>query len=232
VNQSTTGVYLPDSAVLDVEGLHVAGEAEGGASTIVGIHVNAGVTTVRLQIPGGGADAMAPDRWLGRTCCADWRDPRNGTGTPESGKVVAIAPVTQPALANLPATSCEPTPPSLSPPGPQPSDPPAARAGVLNAFAQVYQLNAPTGSAYVDGWTAAIGDADTKELKQRTIASVTARINSIVFTSPSAVAVEYDLLVPPFGPFTGRSKAVLVQGVWKVQAATVCTDISLGGVSS
>ncbi len=238
ISGSTTLVTTSAIPLLTVVGVHPAGQAEGGLATIVVVAVNSKVATVRLQIPGGGTDSMTADH--GTAVLAAWAGQTAGTvqALGKSGQVLATAPVVQ---QPLPATSCvattaattpATTPATLPAPGAQPPDPAAAKADVLNAFAQVYQLNSPAGSAYVAGWTAAITDAMSKVMKQWTIKSVDAQVTDVVFTSPTTASVEYNLQVKPFGPFNSRiGNAVLDQGVWKVQASTVCNDIALGGGS-
>jgi len=53
----------------------------------------------------------------------------------------------------------------------------------------------------------------------------------VVFTSPTKAAVRYDILIPNDN-FTSRiGNAIFVDGRWKVARATVCTDLSLAGVT-
>jgi hypothetical protein len=235
ISASSTVVNLSASPLLAIAGVHPAGQLEGGLSTIVVVQVNSTVATVRLQIPGGGTDSMTPDHGTAVLAAPAGTSAGTVEALGRSGQILATVPVVQAPIALTAPCGTAPTttPSTLPPPGPQPTDPAAAKAGVLNAFAQVYQLNSPNGSSYVSGWTSAIATAFTKVTAQWKITSISATINSVVFTSPTTAAIGYNLLVPPFGPYNGRvGNAVLDQGVWKVASATVCGDISLGGTGA
>lgn len=57
-----------------------------------------------------------------------------------------------------------------------------------------------------------------------------AEVSDVVFTSPTAARVTYDLLVGGFPVLSGsEGTAVLEDGVWKVSTKTLCALIELSG---
>ena len=62
--------------------------------------------------------------------------------------------------------------------------------------------------------------------------SVSAKVDRIVFTSPTSASVAYDLLVDGSQTFATRvGHARFVGGRWKVTRATVCADLALANVT-
>ncbi len=62
--------------------------------------------------------------------------------------------------------------------------------------------------------------------------SVSAKVDRIVFTSPTTAAVVYDLVLDGSQTFATRvGHARFVGGRWKVTRATVCADLALANVT-
>ncbi len=54
----------------------------------------------------------------------------------------------------------------------------------------------------------------------------------LVFTSPTAASVIYDLVIEDWNDFPNRlGQALLIDGRWQVSRATGCNDLSLAGVT-
>jgi hypothetical protein len=131
-------------------------------------------------------------------------------------------------------TTTTPTPSTLPPAGTQPADPAAARADIERAFGDAYTAK----PAAVK--TAAIEDGDQLTGVVGTFMSgpfadiarqAHARIDTIVFESPTRAAVRYDILAPGADHLGRTGGAVLAGGRWKVARSTFCTDLALGGVN-
>ncbi len=140
------------------------------------------------------------------------------------------------AVAGMCASRVLPMPDQPLPePGEQPADPTAARAAIELAYSVSYDgtkspeeksqyQEAPTGIAPDQITAAGYGDQ---------VAGASATVTDVVFTSPTTASVRYDIAVANWAnQFPGRvGGAVLVDGTWKVARSTICTDISLAGVT-
>jgi hypothetical protein len=123
--------------------------------------------------------------------------------------------------------------PRLPAPGEQPPDPAAAEAAVHAAFHDAFDHRADPAAreeavahledvqSYMDRAAEAFPEA---------VATVTATVHELVFTAPDRAAVRFELSYTggaEFGPQTGV--AVLVDGRWRVERATMCMVLGWAG---
>jgi hypothetical protein len=144
------------------------------------------------------------------------------------------APVPTPATPTVPT---RPTTSSLPSPGAQPADPAAARAEIEQAFATSYDGgvgDTPEKRAVVEDPSVlgAAMDQISKGPYAGHVADSDAKVNGIVFTSPTEATVRYEIDIVSSTNFTGRiGQAKLIDGRWKVTRDTTCNDIALSGVT-
>ncbi len=125
---------------------------------------------------------------------------------------------------------------ALPVPGVQPAHPAAARLDVAHAFRVVYSFGQPPAArrALIDvpaGLDAPSAAAASGPYATN-VTSVSARVDRIVFTSPTTAAVAYDLVLDGSQTFaTHVGQARVVGGRWKVTRATVCADLALANVT-
>lgn len=112
----------------------------------------------------------------------------------------------------------------------------AARAEIEAAFATFVNDELPTEQnvAVVEDGENLIETYDAVEAANPDAPSVTAKVDSIAFTSSTTADVTYSLF--PVGPEGGQplvanlaGGAILIEGKWKVTRATVCDLFALGG---
>ncbi len=124
----------------------------------------------------------------------------------------------------------------LPPAGVQPPHPAAARLEVAHAFRVVYSFGQPPAArrALIDvpaGLDAPSAAAASGPYATN-VTSVSAKVDRIVFTSPTTAVVAYDLVLDGTQTFATRvGHARLVGGRWKVTRATVCADLALANVT-
>jgi hypothetical protein len=154
-----------------------------------------------------------------------------------SGRVKTVAPAGESYsgfVQSEGSTSCQ-VPLALPSPGVQPADVPVAQQDVRHAYAVVYDVAGQPAAR-----RAAIDDPAGLDEPSRSaesgpygaqVRSVVARVDRIVFTSPTTAAVAYELMVDG-SPYAARAgDARLVDGRWKVTRATVCGDLALAQVT-
>jgi len=116
----------------------------------------------------------------------------------------------------------------------QPESPEEARADVVAAFTSAYDGTKPLSErlAQIDdpaGVDAAITSASAGQFGGAA-ASSRITISQVVFTSPSAATVNYDVLAGGTPALLNRvGTARLVAGTWKVTRATICADLETAG---
>jgi hypothetical protein len=128
------------------------------------------------------------------------------------------------------------TPPSLPSPGAQPADPAAARLEIERAFTTSYDGgvgDSPEKQAVVEDPTVLAHALE--QINQGPyaghVADSDAKVNDVVFTSPTEATVRYEIDIVNYTSFTGRiGQAKLIDGRWKITRATTCNDIALSGV--
>jgi hypothetical protein len=134
-----------------------------------------------------------------------------------------------PAACNAPA--------KLPNPGSeQPADVAASKAGVTQAFTDVY-----SGGSALAAREAAIDDPHGLEAIYAQLFSgsfgaqvkaAVPNVRDVVFLSATRAAVAYEVASPGFQLLSGRfGEAVFTDGRWKMTRATFCNDVSLAGVS-
>ncbi|HEY7137013.1 MAG TPA: hypothetical protein VIB48_18310 [Acidimicrobiia bacterium] len=221
--------------------LSTFGAAEGQPAVWTFARVGSGISRVRAHFDDGATDEMSPVEdvvALGHVGPASRATLETFDAHGHTlGSVVVTGGVacdTRPCAGAVPPAV--PAPPRLPPPGTPPADPTAARAAIEHAFAAVYTWSNPStvkGSA-IEGGSVLSPDLETQLAKgpfAKQVQQARARVDEVVFTTPTTAAVRYDILVPN-DDFTNRiGNAVFVDGAWKVSRATVCTDLSLAGVS-
>jgi hypothetical protein len=221
--------------------LSVFGSREGRPAVWTFARVGTGISRVRAHFDDGATDEMSPVEGvvaLGHAgsvsrATLETFDAHGHT----LGSVVVTggaACATRPCAGVAPPAA--PAPPQLPQPGTPPTDPNAARAAIGQAFHDVYTWSNPSTvkGAAIEGGSVLSPDLETQLAKgpfAKQVQQAKVRVDEVVFTSPTKAAVRYDILIPNDN-FTSRiGNAIFVDGRWKVARATVCTDLSLAGVT-
>jgi hypothetical protein len=126
-------------------------------------------------------------------------------------------------------------PPTLPPPGVQPSNPAAARAAIEHAYALVYN-GASADPAKADALEDSnvvlpLLEAAARGPQAATVKAASARVLTVVFTSPTSAAVHYQVLMNGALDIDEVGSAVYVDGAWRVARQTICNDLVLVGQS-
>jgi hypothetical protein len=231
--------------------LSVIGVDEGAPVWVATVQAPDGTDMVRATFPGGGTDQMAPEQ--GVVALASPAKGDADADTPVrvealvAGAVVASQSVTVQnswfamggstvELVGPGADGCAVPAVTLPPPGEQPTDPAAARAGVITAVENAYNGSLPD-----EQRAASIDDPDQSLAPIRAelasgpfadaVKSARADVVDLVFDTPTHAWVQYDI-VTNISTFSARfGEAVFVDGVWKLSESTVCHDVALAGVS-
>ncbi len=127
---------------------------------------------------------------------------------------------------------CEPPPPPLPEAGPQPADPVAAEAAIVELMAALYaETELGSESAFLDDDTGVLAAREAVQAGSFADAasSVEATIEELVFTDPESATFRYRLetTVGRFGDRFGT--AVVVDGEWRITRDTFCQDLALAG---
>ena len=151
-----------------------------------------------------------------------------------SGRLKTVRSGPSGLVSESPADCAHPV--ALPPAGVQPPHPAAARVDVAHAFRVVYSFGQPPAArrALIDlpaGHDAPSAAAASGPYATN-VTSVSAKVGSVVFTSPTTAAVAYDLVLDGSQTFATRvGHARFVGGRWKVTRATVCADLALANVT-
>lgn len=213
------------SGSLSLVGTQEIGVAEGAPAWVAVVRVTDDVALVR-----GAGDEAAP---------SDGYAVLGGDGPlPRDEPLEAIAgdrAVGQLTLGEPPTRCYAPgSEPAMPEPGPGPDDPEGAEAEVRAAYRAAFDHRADADERE----TAVAHLSDLQSLFDRAaqsfpeaVASITVEVREVVFTSPDAAAVRFELFYEggaQFGEQIGH--AVVVDDTWRVRRDTMCMVLGWAGV--
>lgn len=236
VLETEVPIYTSTTGMSRVAGAGMWGVSEGAPAGWAVIVTSPKVDQVAAAFDGGTTDQVAPVSGIA-VVASRLRSASGGvTGTVTTGGAGESSSVPlRPTPGPMQVGSCSPIPPvtvpTLPPAGAQPADPSAAKAGVTKAVGALFG-GVPTAEEfqYVQGSDPTVETAQKTASGNNPNARVGDTVEQIVFTSPTAATVRYQILLNGNPVISNQiSQVVLDAGTWKMTRASACAIYALGG---